>query len=153
MGLQIVGQPARDLCRHFVQRWNLLIRKKVRPTFTGGTDGRITHGECRSSSQQRTLPLASCTTSSFRGHARCRSVARSVRGQWALRPASSTPSRMLISNVCIIIALIASAMTIFSHRDVRTLRIHRKPVLHHVLCGRRRPHRERYRQSHQPCSS
>ncbi|ODN95881.1 phospholipase D [Cryptococcus wingfieldii CBS 7118] len=26
--LQIVGQPARDLCRHFVQRWNLLIRTK-----------------------------------------------------------------------------------------------------------------------------
>jgi len=29
VGLQIVGQPARDLCRHFVQRWNLLIRTKV----------------------------------------------------------------------------------------------------------------------------
>lgn len=28
VGLQIVGQPARDLCRHFVQRWNLLIRTK-----------------------------------------------------------------------------------------------------------------------------
>jgi len=29
VGMQIVGQPARDLCRHFVQRWNLLIRTKV----------------------------------------------------------------------------------------------------------------------------
>ncbi|ORY27900.1 putative phospholipase D [Naematelia encephala] len=28
VGLQIVGQPARDLCRHFVARWNLLIRTK-----------------------------------------------------------------------------------------------------------------------------
>nr|XP_019012545.1 phospholipase D [Kwoniella pini CBS 10737]OCF51326.1 phospholipase D [Kwoniella pini CBS 10737] len=28
VGLQIIGQPARDLCRHFVQRWNLLIRTK-----------------------------------------------------------------------------------------------------------------------------
>lgn len=28
VGLQIVGQPARDLCRHFVQRWNHLIRTK-----------------------------------------------------------------------------------------------------------------------------
>nr|AAN75609.2 SPO14 [Cryptococcus neoformans var. neoformans] len=28
VGLQIVGQPSRDLCRHFVQRWNLLIRTK-----------------------------------------------------------------------------------------------------------------------------
>ncbi|WVN88729.1 uncharacterized protein L203_103942 [Cryptococcus depauperatus CBS 7841] len=28
VGLQFVGQPARDLCRHFVQRWNLLIRTK-----------------------------------------------------------------------------------------------------------------------------
>lgn len=28
VGLQIVGQPARDLCRHFVQRWNHLIRIK-----------------------------------------------------------------------------------------------------------------------------
>ncbi|ORX40300.1 hypothetical protein BD324DRAFT_641172 [Kockovaella imperatae] len=28
VGLQIVGQPARDLCRHFTQRWNLLIRTK-----------------------------------------------------------------------------------------------------------------------------
>jgi phospholipase D1/2 len=30
VGMQIVGQPARDICRHFVQRWNLLIRTKVR---------------------------------------------------------------------------------------------------------------------------
>jgi len=29
VALQIVGQPARDLCRHFVQRWNMLIRTKV----------------------------------------------------------------------------------------------------------------------------
>jgi len=29
VGMQIVGQPARDICRHFVQRWNLLIRTKV----------------------------------------------------------------------------------------------------------------------------
>ncbi|EIW66666.1 hypothetical protein TREMEDRAFT_34686 [Tremella mesenterica DSM 1558] len=28
VGLQLVGHPARDLCRHFVQRWNLLIRTK-----------------------------------------------------------------------------------------------------------------------------
>ncbi len=27
-GLQLVGQPARDLCRHFVQRWNYLLRIK-----------------------------------------------------------------------------------------------------------------------------
>lgn len=27
-GLQLVGQPARDLCRHFVQRWNFLLRIK-----------------------------------------------------------------------------------------------------------------------------
>ncbi|KAK9480928.1 hypothetical protein V1514DRAFT_274630 [Lipomyces japonicus] len=32
--MQIVGQPARDACRHFVQRWNYLIRQKrsTRPT-------------------------------------------------------------------------------------------------------------------------
>ncbi|CAK5284305.1 unnamed protein product [Mycena citricolor] len=28
VGLQVVGQPARDLCRHFVQRWNYLLRNK-----------------------------------------------------------------------------------------------------------------------------
>jgi len=28
IGLQIIGQPARDLCRHFVQRWNYLLRTK-----------------------------------------------------------------------------------------------------------------------------
>lgn len=28
VGLQIVGQPARDLCRHFCQRWNMLLRTK-----------------------------------------------------------------------------------------------------------------------------
>ncbi|KAJ1030304.1 hypothetical protein NDA16_001214 [Ustilago loliicola] len=28
VGLQIVGQPARDLCRHFIQRWNFLLRIK-----------------------------------------------------------------------------------------------------------------------------
>lgn len=26
--MQIVGQPARDLCRHFIQRWNYLLRIK-----------------------------------------------------------------------------------------------------------------------------
>jgi phospholipase D1/2 len=29
VAMQIVGQPARDLCRHFVQRWNYLLRIKV----------------------------------------------------------------------------------------------------------------------------
>ncbi|BGP39024.1 Phospholipase D1 [Rhodotorula kratochvilovae] len=28
IGLQIIGQPARDLCRHFMQRWNYLLRTK-----------------------------------------------------------------------------------------------------------------------------
>lgn len=28
IGLQLVGQPARDLCRHFIQRWNYLLRTK-----------------------------------------------------------------------------------------------------------------------------
>lgn len=28
VGMHIVGQPARDLCRHFVQRWNYLLRIK-----------------------------------------------------------------------------------------------------------------------------
>ncbi|KAH7093452.1 hypothetical protein FB567DRAFT_487793 [Paraphoma chrysanthemicola] len=34
VGMQIVGQPARDLTRHFVQRWNYLLRqrKPSRPT-------------------------------------------------------------------------------------------------------------------------
>ena len=35
MGMQLVGQPARDLSRHFVQRWNCLVRqrrKHTRPT-------------------------------------------------------------------------------------------------------------------------
>jgi len=34
IGMQIVGQPARDLTRHFVQRWNYLLRqrKPTRPT-------------------------------------------------------------------------------------------------------------------------
>src|SRR5436190_5600546 len=34
IGMQIVGQPARDLTRHFVQRWNYILRqrKPTRPT-------------------------------------------------------------------------------------------------------------------------
>ncbi|TKA72543.1 hypothetical protein B0A49_07115 [Cryomyces minteri] len=28
IGMQIVGQPARDLCRHFVQRWNYILRQR-----------------------------------------------------------------------------------------------------------------------------
>ena len=28
--MQMVGQPARDLARHFIQRWNHLLRIKVR---------------------------------------------------------------------------------------------------------------------------
>jgi phospholipase D1/2 len=30
IAMQMVGQPARDLCRHFIQRWNHLLRIKVR---------------------------------------------------------------------------------------------------------------------------
>lgn len=30
VGMQVLGQPARDLSRHFVQRWNYLLRIKVR---------------------------------------------------------------------------------------------------------------------------
>ena len=33
IGLQLIGQPARDLCRHFVQRWNYLLRNKNHTTF------------------------------------------------------------------------------------------------------------------------
>lgn len=34
IGMQVVGQPARDLTRHFVQRWNFILRqrKPTRPT-------------------------------------------------------------------------------------------------------------------------
>lgn len=28
IGVQLIGQPARDLCRHFIQRWNQLLRTK-----------------------------------------------------------------------------------------------------------------------------
>ena len=31
IGMQIVGQPARDLSRHFVQRWNYLLRQRRAP--------------------------------------------------------------------------------------------------------------------------
>ena len=33
IGVQIIGQPARDLCRHFLQRWNLLLRTKNHRRF------------------------------------------------------------------------------------------------------------------------
>ena len=34
ISMQVIGQPARDLCRHFVQRWNYVLRqrKPTRPT-------------------------------------------------------------------------------------------------------------------------
>lgn len=32
VSMQVVGQPARDLARHFVQRWNYLLRIKVSTT-------------------------------------------------------------------------------------------------------------------------
>ena len=31
VGMQVVGQPARDLGRHFTERWNYLLRVKVNP--------------------------------------------------------------------------------------------------------------------------
>jgi phospholipase D1/2 len=31
VGMQVVGQPARDLARHFIERWNYLLRIKVSP--------------------------------------------------------------------------------------------------------------------------
>ena len=30
VGMQVVGQPARDLARHFTERWNYLLRIKVK---------------------------------------------------------------------------------------------------------------------------
>lgn len=29
VSMQVVGQPARDIARHFIQRWNYLLRIKV----------------------------------------------------------------------------------------------------------------------------
>ncbi|KAG8909007.1 Phospholipase D1 [Tulasnella sp. 403] len=46
VGIQIVGQPARDLCRHFVQRWNYLLRVKthsrVMPFLVPAPDFKVT---------------------------------------------------------------------------------------------------------------
>ncbi|KAG9016332.1 Phospholipase D1 [Tulasnella sp. 427] len=46
IGVQFVGQPARDLCRHFVQRWNYLLRTKthsrVMPFLLPAPDFKIT---------------------------------------------------------------------------------------------------------------
>ena len=33
VGMQVVGQPARDLARHFTERWNYLLRIKVNAPF------------------------------------------------------------------------------------------------------------------------
>ena len=33
VGMQVVGQPARDLSRHFTERWNYLLRIKVKYTL------------------------------------------------------------------------------------------------------------------------
>jgi phosphatidylserine/phosphatidylglycerophosphate/cardiolipin synthase-like enzyme len=88
VGLQIVGQPARDLCRHFVQRWNLLIRTKVSAVGIASSTPllslRTTRGRCRSYSPHRTLRTANCTTSSSKARVRCRSVDPSALGRWVL---------------------------------------------------------------------
>ncbi|KAG8922064.1 Phospholipase D1 [Tulasnella sp. 417] len=46
VGIQFVGQPARDLCRHFVERWNYLLRTKthsrVMPFLLPAPDFKIT---------------------------------------------------------------------------------------------------------------
>jgi len=33
VGIQVVGQPARDIARHFTERWNYLLRIKVEYPF------------------------------------------------------------------------------------------------------------------------
>lgn len=35
VGMQVVGQPARDLARHFIERWNYLLRIKVNTPPSG----------------------------------------------------------------------------------------------------------------------
>lgn len=46
VGIQFVGQPARDLCRHFVDRWNYLLRTKthsrVMPFLLPAPDFKVT---------------------------------------------------------------------------------------------------------------
>ncbi|KAG9048406.1 Phospholipase D1 [Tulasnella sp. UAMH 9824] len=46
VGIQFVGQPARDLCRHFVDRWNYLLRTKthsrIMPFLLPAPDFRVT---------------------------------------------------------------------------------------------------------------
>ena len=85
VGMQIVGQPARDLCRHFVQRWNLLIRTKVSLGLVcAAANVRITSVDCLSCFLQPISPSASCTTSSCKERARCRSADQSAHGPWVL---------------------------------------------------------------------
>ncbi|KAF8916964.1 hypothetical protein CPB85DRAFT_1453067 [Mucidula mucida] len=48
VGMQVVGQPARDLARHFVQRWNYLLRIKTWGVDSDGLDGTCEMQICRS---------------------------------------------------------------------------------------------------------
>jgi len=83
VGMQIVGQPARDLCRHFVQRWNYLLRTKVNLECKQDAKGRTTNADCHSYYRLRTSPNASYTISNCKVLVRFRYAGVSGRGRWA----------------------------------------------------------------------
>ena len=87
IGLQVIGHPAKDLCRHFVQRYVSTAPAWYLPSNVLYTDGtcffvsKTIHGTCHSCCHLPTSHLGSSKTTSYQEHAKCKSVAPRVPGQ------------------------------------------------------------------------
>jgi len=111
VGIQIVGQPARDLCRHFVQRWNLLIRTKVSHRSACMANDRIINDTCLSSFPPLILRIESYGISSWKVPAKCRSAGQWDHGQWAHQRRSNIRYRTHIVNVSSNLSMILLRLT------------------------------------------
>ena len=131
VGLQIVGQPARDLCRHFVQRWNLLIRNKnhSRPMPFLLPPSDFTELELKSLGLAGTCEIQICRS--------C--------GPWSMGTVNKVEHSIqnaYLKGVYFAWVKASSNLCVCSHSTLRALCLYREPVLYHLYSGRWRRDRE-----------
>ena len=131
VGLQIVGQPARDLCRHFVQRWNLLIRNKnhSRPMPFLLPPSDFTELELKSLGLAGTCEIQICRS--------C--------GPWSMGTVNKVEHSIqnaYLKGVYFAWVKASSNLCVCSHSTLRALCLYREPVLYHLYSSRWRRDRE-----------
>ena len=155
--MQVVGQPARDLARHFIQRYDrhsflvhywtyrqMELSAENKGLYMSGSVSsgnsvmichRITHESCRSYCRRLNSSSVSWRRWASREHVRCKFVGPRVLGRWARRTRLSIQFRMPILKVCQQHPMTCQVILWLScsNSNVRTFCLYRKPIFHNVV--------------------